>query len=102
MTNPKLVAAIVVLALAGASPSALAQEAPQTGRYQLFQAEFQSEEDGANFPVLLDTQSGRSWMLVKRGGAFSWQTIAVGRLNNLPDDLLTRPTTALPPESLKK
>lgn len=72
--------------------SASAQETQDTGRYQLYQSAIEGAEQ--NSPVLLDTQYGRTWMLVPYEDGFAWRRIQILRLGTLGKDMLSQPNPA--------
>ena len=80
-------AALLVL-----SGTVAAQETPQSGRYLLYPGAIEGAEQSA--PVLIDTQFGRTWILVPHEAGFAWQRIPIIKLGTLGPDLLSQPNPA--------
>lgn len=91
---PALVALLVL------SGSASAQETPLSGRYQLYPGAIESGEQ--TVPILLDTQFGRTWILVPHEKGFAWRRIPIVKVGTLGADLLSQPgpaTRVAPPKA---
>lgn len=73
---------------------AMAQETDDNGRYKLYPGAVESGNLGS-YPVLLDTQYGRTWILVQdRSSGYVWRRVPILKLKPLNDDLLGQPNPA--------
>ena len=73
----------VLAALIAMSGTASAQEALQSGRYQIYPGAIESGEQ--TVPVLLDTQFGRTWILVPHEKGFAWRRIPINKVGTTGD-----------------
>jgi hypothetical protein len=92
MRRLSLVLLATAMTIPLALPSASAQETQETGRYQLYQGAVEGEQ--GSLPVLLDTQYGRSWVLVREGDGYAWTRIPIIRMKQLGEHLLSQPAAA--------
>lgn len=87
----------VVAAFAFTVSAGLAQaETPEAGRYLVVEMPVAGSTTGAKQMMMVDTQYGRSWVLVQEGGSSRWKRIYFDADNNPPQGQQRRPAPVTP------
>lgn len=90
-------ACLATLALGLALPGAAAfAETPEAGRYLVVEMPVPGSTSGTKQTMMVDTQYGRTWVLVQEGGSTRWKRVYYDADNNAPQGLQRRPPPVTP------
>jgi len=90
-----LPAMLAAFALA-ASAEMVRAETPEAGRYLVVEVQVPGSSTGAKQTMMVDTQYGRSWILVQDGGTAHWKRIYYDEDSNPPQGQQRRPAPVTP------